>query len=262
VEQIHGSLLKERENTGKFQRQLLSLLDSHNIEQLLDRIRKGSDYYKNFLKEEVGALLHHTEEMKHRKRMKTYLNSLSDLDQLFCKKMEEVDKALYLTEAIIEGKYQYDFSELTKHRALVRSKMLEEIRSKIVVEPEKKKKRGKKKKGELSSFEITLNLLDSGMTVDEIATERELVVGTIIGHLADGIIDGRVSIFKFMSKEDVDLIENAIRGMPDEFTSKDLHTALEGKFGYGYLRAVMNHVRNKTEPDPDAKGDKASETNL
>ena len=84
--------------------------------------------------------------------MKTYLNSLSDLDQLFAKKLEEVDKALYLTESILAGQYQFDFSRLTESRASTRAKVLEEIRSKIVVIPEKKKKGGKKKKGELRYF--------------------------------------------------------------------------------------------------------------
>ena len=147
-------------------------------------------------------------------------------------------------------KYQFDFSALTHQRALVRSQLIEEIRSKIVVAEPGKKKHGKKKKGELSSFEITLKLLESGMQVEEIAKERELAVGTIISHLADGVIDGRLSIFKFMPKEDVDLIENTINGMPGEFTSKDLHASLGGKYGYGYLRAVMNHVRNKKEANP------------
>jgi ATP-dependent DNA helicase RecQ len=138
--------------------------------------------------------------------------------------------------------------------------MLEGIRSKIVIVPEKKKG-GKKKKGELSSFEMTLKLLESGMTVEEIAKERELVVGTIIGHLADGIIDGRLSIFKFMSKEDVEVIENAINEMPGGFTSKDLYTVLEGKFGYGYLRAVMNHVRRKEAAGPHQEENIESEAN-
>jgi hypothetical protein len=38
-------------------------------------------------------------------------------------------------------------------------------------------------------------------------------------------------------------ISNAISQLPGEFSSKDLHTALNGKFGYGQLRAVMAHVK-------------------
>jgi PIF1-like helicase/Helix-turn-helix domain/Helicase len=243
LEQLSASLLNEKENTEKFRRQLLSLLEENNAEQLLARIKKGSEYYKKFLEEQVGVLLFHIEEIRQKKRMKTYLNSLSDLDQLFAKKLEEVDKALYLTESILEGKYQFDFSNLTESRASTRAKVLKEIRSKIVVIPEKKKKGGKKKKGEPHTSEITVKLLESGMNVEDIAKERELAVGTILGHLADAVGDGRISIYKFMTHEEVATIENRVREMPEDFTSKDLFTALEGKFNYGHLRAVMNHMR-------------------
>ena len=81
------------------------------------------------------------------------------------------------------------------------------------------------------------------MNVEEIAKERELALGTILGHLADAIGDGRISIYKFMTHEEVAVVENRVREMPEDFTSKDLFTALEGKFNYGHLRAVMNHMR-------------------
>jgi hypothetical protein len=243
IEQLNTSLLNEKENTGKFRRQLQSLLEESNAEQLLQRIKKGSEYYKKFLEEQAGVLLLHIEETKQKKRMKTYVNSLADLDQLFAKKLEEVDKAQYLTESILAGKYQFDFSGLTESRAVTRAKILEDIRSKIVVVPEKKKKGGKKKKGEPHSSEVTVKLLESGITIEEIAKERELAISTIIGHLADAIGDGRISIYKFMTKEEVALVENAIKGMPQDFTSKDLFTTLGGKFNYGHLRAVMNHMR-------------------
>lgn len=246
LEQISNALLDEKENTGRFRRQLLLLLETSNTEQLLERIKKGSDYYRNFLQQEVGVLLLHIEEMRQKKRVKTYLNSLSDLDQLFCKKLEEVDKALYLTESILEGKYQFDFSSLREQRALTRARILEEVRSKVGPSTDQKKKgKGrKKKKNEPSTYEITLKLLEGGMTVEEIARERELVISTIEGHLAKAVEEQRVSVYKFMTKEQVTAIESALKEMPEEFTSKDLFTALEGKFNYGQLRAVMSHVRS------------------
>ena len=243
LEKLSSDLLNEKENTGKFRRQLLSLLEENNVEQLLQRIKKGSEYYKKFLEDQVSALLLHLEEVRQMKRMKTYFNSLTDLDQLFAKKLEEVDKALYLTESILAGNYQFDFSALTESRVSTRARILKEIRSKIVVIPEKKKKGGKKKKGELHTSDVSVKLLDSGMTPEEIAKDRELTVGTVVGHLADAVADGRISIYKFMPPEQVAAIETALREMPQDFTSKDLFVALEGKFNYGQLRAVINHVR-------------------
>ena len=57
LEQLSASLLNEKENTAKFRRQLLSLLEENNAEQLLERIKKGSEYYKKFLEEQVGCFI-------------------------------------------------------------------------------------------------------------------------------------------------------------------------------------------------------------
>jgi hypothetical protein len=246
-ELLNSALLNERENTAKFRRQLLSLLDANETVQLRERIKKGSEYYRNFLQQEAGNLLMHIEETRQKKRMKTYLNTLADLDQLYSKKLEEVDKALYLTESILEGKYEFDFSALREQRAAIRAKTLEEIRAKLEVPGAKKKigkgKKNKNKKNEPSTYDITLSLLESGMTVGEIATERSLAVSTIEGHLAKAVEAEQISIFKFMSNEEVGTIEAAVKAMPEDFSSKDLYTALEGKFNYGQLRAVLSHMR-------------------
>ena len=245
LEQITTALITEKENTEKFQRQLLFLLERNAHAQLLERIKKGSEYYKNFIFQQVKALLFHMEEMRQKKRMKTYLNSLTDLDQLFSKKLEEVDKSLYITQSILEGQYEFNFSTLTEQRASDRTKALEEIRNKIGIVPQKTKKGKKKRKGEPSTYEITLGLLESGMTIEAIANERGLATSTIESHLAKAVAEDRISIYKFMKEDHVILINNALKEMGENFTSKDLFTKLEGKFGYSQLRAVMSHSRIK-----------------
>ena len=145
LEQHINALLNEKDNTVKFGRQLVSLLDANHMDQLSDRLRKGSSYYKDFLCQQAEGLLLHIEEMRLKKRIKTYVSNLSDLDQLFCKKLEEVDKALYLTEAILGGITQFDFSKLTAERASVRAKALEQIHKNVEVLPGEKKEKKKKR---------------------------------------------------------------------------------------------------------------------
>ena len=104
------------------------------------------------------------------------------------------------------------------------------------------KKRKRRRKGEGDTCEVTLRLLRAGKGVEAIAEERGMVAGTIEGHLAKAVGGGRLSIYEFMDSEKVALITNAIGEMPEGFTSKDLFSKLGGKFGYGQLRAVMNHL--------------------
>jgi hypothetical protein len=255
LQQIETILTEQKSNTENFQTQLIKLLNEGNHLLLLERITKGAGYYKALLLEQLKLLLIHTRETQKRKRVKTYLNHLVDLDQMLFKKLEELVKAAFLTEAIISRTNNFDFSNLINNLTEERQAILKEIREGAAKDYQpavSKKKRGKKSKqsglegkskdDERSTYDITLDLLESGKSVEDIAKERVLVVGTIEGHLAKAVGAGRISIFKFMSKESVEEISRAISELPKESASKDLYTKLKGKYGYGLLRAVMNHV--------------------
>ncbi len=247
--QIAEALESEHANTEKFKHQLADLLSANEPAKLLERIQKGSVYYKTKLVQTIKILLHHLETTRLQKRVKTYLNHLTDLDQSLSKKMEDVDKATTLTEAILKGNEKFEFESLTKQRAEERMALLTEIRKQVEAEtpPDKKRKprkeRKPKSKDGRSTYDISVDLLNSGMTVEQIAKERDLVIGTIESHLGKAVGEGRVSIFKFMTGEAVTEIINAMRQLPEGATSKDLYDLLKGKFGYGQLRAVMAHVK-------------------
>ena len=246
LEQISISLEGERENTEKFRWQLQNLLRADDQEKLLERIKKGSDYYKKILEENVKKLLTHTAEMKQHKRVKTYLNGLEELDQLFSKTLEEVDKSQLLIEGIVKGNQSFDFSILAKVRLAERGRLLDEIKAQF---PDSKKGSGKKKGGRKkdgpSTYDITLQMWKEGKDIETIAKERELVPGTIEGHLAKAVQSGQIEIFDFIKEEDVKLISKAIEELPKEFTSKDLFGKLDGKYSYAKLRAVMSYVELK-----------------
>ncbi len=254
--QIVESLEGENGNTEKFRWQLTELINAGDRMALMDRIRKGSAYYKSFLFQIVKMLLQHLEVMKYARRVKTYVTQLTDLDQALSKKLEEVDKAAYLIEAILTGQGKFEFEALTRQRMEERTILLAEIHKQIErEEPAKPKLKTRKKKKDMSSlddlsdadkrstYEITLDLLENGMNVGQIASNRGLVAGTIESHLAKAVAAGRVSIFKFMPEESVMEIIAAQRTLPEGSSSKDLYNKLNGKFGYGQLRAVMAYSK-------------------
>jgi hypothetical protein len=247
LQQIVDSLEAERAITEKFRGQLMNLLSANDRSKLLERISKGSDYYKNVLYQDLEKLLRHQEEMKQHKRVKTYVSQLSDIDQALSKKLEEVDKASLLVNGILNGDERFNFEPLHKQRAEKRLQLLEEIRTQSGIKSPVKKKKAKerktKSKDELSTYDTTLLMLSNGMSPDQIAEERKLTVGTIEGHLAKAVEAGMISVYKFIDDESVAEISNALSELPQGFSSKDLFAKLKGKYGYGKLRAVMGHVK-------------------
>jgi uncharacterized protein YpbB len=104
------------------------------------------------------------------------------------------------------------------------------------------RKSGRKKDGP-STYDITLEMFQSGMDIEAIAKERGLVPSTIEGHLAKAVESGKMEVFKFMTEEEFESIGNAIKKMDEEgFTSKDVYFILEGKFSYPKIRVVMNQL--------------------
>lgn len=251
LRQIADALDAEKVNTEKFKNQLTNLLAAGDYGKLLERLGKGSDYYKNVLHQQLEKLLFHAEEMKQHARVKTYLNQLADTDVTISKKIEEVDKASLLVSGILHGEEKFDFEPLRKRRAEERSAMVARVRKEVslldkpaVTRKSPKTKKTRKKEGP-STYDITLEMLNSGMTIDQIAAERSLARGTIESHLAKGVEAHVISVYKFMDDQSVTEISNALKEMKEGFSSKDLFSALQGKFTYNQLRAVMAHVKNE-----------------
>jgi hypothetical protein len=243
--QILDSLSAESGTTLKFKNQLDNLLHRKDYTALLERVQKGSTYYKNLLNDNLFTLLRHIAETKQRKRVKAYLNNLYELDHMISKKLEEVDKVTLLTHAILHGEDPEGLTELAARRAATRNSMLQEIEHVIPPTVTKPKKDKRSKKSEQSTYDITLDYFNAGMTVAQIAQERGLVEGTIQSHLAKAVEAGRIEVFKVVSKEKVEQIIQVMEEMPHAFTSKELFDKLSGKFSYGELRAVMAHAGKK-----------------
>ncbi len=249
--QIGEALDAQRANTETFRRQLGELLQANNQSQLMERIAKGREYYRLFLFNLMRMLLDHLEAMKQQKRVKTYLTQLGELDQALTKKLEEVDTTVLLTEGILQGQSKFDFSVLTRQRVEERAAIHTEIQSSLGDKSSRTRKRKKesksKKKNCISTFDITLEMFNKGMTIDQIAKERELVTSTIEGHLGKAIEAKRLDISALVNEAELKEIIGVIEHLPIGFISKDLYDGLRGKYGYGKLRAVMSHLKSNDD---------------
>jgi uncharacterized protein YpbB len=150
-----------------------------------------------------------------------------------------------IVSQIINGTELFDLRAVRTTVETERGKLLLEIDpAPVVSKPAKKKSREKRnKEGDKSTYDVTLDYFKSGLKPEDIAKERGLTLGTIEGHLAKAVETARLDIDAFMPKAEVDEIMNAIEELPESFVSKELYDKLNGKFGYGKLKAVMAHVK-------------------
>lgn len=103
----------------------------------------------------------------------------------------------------------------------------------------------KKPKG--TTFLITKQLLEQGMTVEEIASERNLALSTIYGHIARFVEAGDYEASRFVPKEKCAVIEEYFRDTEDPSLGK-AKEVLGEDFEFWELRIVqadLNRVQNQ-----------------
>jgi PIF1-like helicase/Helix-turn-helix domain len=240
---IYSDLQKEKPNTEKFRRQLLSLLNAEDKLQLADRLRKGSEYYKIFLEGKLKLLLSHIQEVSKLKRQKSYLNDLSETDQLLNRNLEEIERAEALISSIISKKDWKEILDIKERRAAERQKLFDEAAKESGDKtPTVRIKKGKRKKNidpnKLSSVDETVQLFNTGKTLDEIAAERQLAKGTIETHFSQAIGQKKIDILKLLDAEEVEMISKAL-GTTKEGLS-GVHNFFESRFSYSQIRYVQS----------------------
>ena len=125
-------------------------------------------------------------------------------------------------------KYGAEILEIINEYADENNVIVEEI----VVEEKPKKENTK-----LAS----LKMFKNGKSIPEIATQRDLVIGTIESHLASFIPTGEVDIFDLISKERFSELKNQASKIKFESLT-DLKNKLNGTYSYFELRIVTNEL--------------------
>ena len=96
----------------------------------------------------------------------------------------------------------------------------------------------KKKRVKGETFEATLQMLNESLSPEQIAKKRGLAPGTIQGHIARLIKQGRVDYRNYISDSDLEAISSYIAENPESGTS-DIYEHFEGKYDYFHIRIAM-----------------------
>lgn len=99
----------------------------------------------------------------------------------------------------------------------------------------------KKKKEREDTKKISFSLFSQGLTVPQIAKERNLSISTIEGHLAHYVGTGEIPVSKFVSGEIIDLISGQFEDK-DDLKMGPVKEALGDRVTWSDIRFVVNHL--------------------
>ena len=94
------------------------------------------------------------------------------------------------------------------------------------------------------TYEITLEMVQSGKSLESIAEERGLTLSTIESHVARLIGQGRLSIGEFFTTAQVEAVRECLT---EGAGLKDIYEALEGNYTYGQLRMIQAAIEAERE---------------
>ncbi|TVR41663.1 MAG: helicase [Cryomorphaceae bacterium] len=238
LQRISEAFRKEQDNARIFRNQLHNLMARGDHEKLLERVDKGSAYYRQLLEAQLYALWVHTTEVDMLAKTKTYVKALGEVDQLLYRKMAQLDTAVHLCDCILKGrpveKDEQREAQRQQRRAEIQQAAAEHVRR----NPKNlSTKTGRKRKtGE--TYQVSYALFREGLDAEGVAKERGMAISTIEGHLARGIEEGELSIEPYISPEELQTINAAFDAAKDPSLNA-VRADLNNKYSFGKLRMVQ-----------------------
>lgn len=207
------------EASRKFRAQIHRLLttEGNGDAFVLERVEKAYAYFYKILDGVLVSNLKKMAELQRQRNTRQYNEELEDLDQGLTEVILRIKKARKLTEAICNGrdisKEVFDDAEIRNYKVTKLALLADELRNagttfdfeeahyQVRTKETKKKQERKEKK---STFDLTLDMIQSGMSIAEIAKERQLSTGTISTHCARLIKDEKLELRHVLPKQMID----------------------------------------------------------
>jgi GTPase SAR1 family protein len=231
----------------KFLDQISAITRNPNpdIRFLLQRIGAAKGYFEPILKDFSTKIFDHIDNLKSEKRIKTYINELKDLENHFFRQLYFIYKSEAIVKSTIEEK-ELSKSELQQSKLYADRK--ETAKETAAFKPSRKAKK-EKKPPKPNTRKITFDLYKEGKSPEEIAKERSLTIGTIMGHFVPFIQSGDVKIEELVDPKKAETIAECIR--ETEATSlSEVRQILGEDYGYGEIRLVFAGMEDKQhEPE-------------
>lgn len=204
VQLLSGTLDPAR----KFRNELATIFSKLPIdyEHAAKRVEAAYNYFYKTLDGVLYSNLKQIAELQQKRSTKNYAEELLDLDLELTETILRLKKAKELVTAVRDGRpldqslvdtpeirnYKLAKIELVKNELMANKNTLDF--DTITIELETKDQQKPKKKKKQSTYDTTLDLVRQGMSISDIAKERQLSVGTISTHCARLIQQEKISL--------------------------------------------------------------------
>ncbi len=225
----------------KFQNQLGQLIRQEHSENDVSVIRERCQraivyFYENLIADVLLPLQKYISEFKSVKKAKTFYKNMIEIEKDIILFMENMRRVRYNNIPLAED-LVFEIPQ--------RKDIFSADSEKLPGKKETKEKKEKPEKG--ATKKISLDLYKEGISVEEIAKQRNLTISTIEIHLAAFVSTGELSIDDFLSTEDLEKINEVLQKFKDyeKPPFKIMIEKLKKKYTYGQLQMAYNYLKHE-----------------
>lgn len=217
-------LIETLQPARKFRMQLtkICLQEKLDFDKLNERVFAALNYFSERLEPTHKSILKRLLLLSSQKGVKQYTEDLLQLEELLSETIVKVKRAVLLVEAMrnerILNKEALQNESIKNYRVYKIAAAKEELRresptlitSSDDLLTKKLTPKKKKKKKKASTYDETFRLFSNGMSVDDIAKERQFTKQTIYRHLAKLISTEKIAVTDVISDERLDELREIV----------------------------------------------------
>ncbi len=226
----------------KFINQLHFIFENKNDDYKLtlkERVFAAKNHFIPLLKKSSRAILNQIEKLKNEKRIKAYLQELMELDALFFKQIQLLNKA---DSMVTTSNANEEFSRETINSKEQNAERIVELAS-IEIKPKRERKAKTEKKEKPDTKKISYDLYKQSKSIESIALERGMAEVTIEGHLAYYVSLGLLNVSEFVEKEKMEHII-AVSNTLDTTLYGPIKQHLGDEYSYSEIKFAMAFYLN------------------
>lgn len=240
AEKIEPKVLNIVDVAKKFSVQLQNIINHHNNEMLRQRVEASITYFEPLFDEISTDIYEIVGKASATKKTKQYIADLQTLELEFFNAEQKIKKCLRMLESIISGK------QLTKETLEISIDL--EARKKMFLEKVESKKKKQKEPAKYSSQkldtkDITFLMYSDGLSIDDIAAERNLKAETIAKHLCYFIAEGDLDVYDFVESDMISKISTTVKKLNTKALSEIKEQVPEATFSeIRFVLAAMEYA--------------------
>jgi hypothetical protein len=238
IKQLSEQLKAIQQPSEKFRTQLQQIFqfEKPDLKFTHERLSAARKYFEATLIQVCTEVYLLKKKVSMMKRTKAFVEELEELDNLLVIAIQNLQKTELMAESIQLGEV------LTKEKW--NAKFSDEWRTKlgsIAVEAPEEVKEKKKKKVKGETYDLTLEMFNSGLDAMAIAEKRTLSVGTIFTHISKLVEMQKIPLSKVMTDERRDEISFMLKTNEGKSLS-ELVGLSKNAIGYEEFRLVIAYL--------------------